>query len=75
MTMERCGNMETKKANFFTNFKGNALPMLGDIVGPTTFGQFMVVVSADYDKLANTTRTGYCPATPEDVERNMKAHA
>lgn len=42
--------------------------MVGEVVGPTTYGQWQVAIEAGFDAMANRTRVGFAPAAIEDIE-------
>ena len=49
---------------------GDVTSIVGEIKGPTTMGEFVTAVSADFDSGSNTTRVGFAyGAFDEDWNR------
>lgn len=57
-----------RKANFHASYRGDCSHMVGEVVGPTTYGQMQVAVDATHDAAADRTRVGFAPATVHDIE-------
>ena len=49
------------------NYPGDARGAVGSIVGPTTYGEWLVIYAADYDAEQNVTVAHLRPATSLDV--------
>ena len=60
---------EERKATFHATYPGDCTHIVGEVKGPTTYGQLQVAVSAEFDPSADSTRVGFAPATQYDVER------
>lgn len=51
------------------NFTGDRTSdIVGQVVGPTTYGQFLTVIAADYDETADTTAAHLRPSTVPEIE-------
>lgn len=42
--------------------------IVGRVMGPTTVGQFLTVISADYDEITDTTTAHMRPSTVTEVD-------
>lgn len=59
---------QPRKAYFHANYPGDCTHMVGEVKGPTTYGQLQVAVDAVFDPATGKTRVGFGPATTADVE-------
>jgi hypothetical protein len=57
----------TRHAFKHANYSGNQTHAIGSVMGPNLLGEHMVVVAADYDTDADTTRLGFAFATTDDM--------
>lgn len=55
-----------RKANFHVTYKGDQRHIVGEVKGPTTYGQLQTAVDATYDVAVNRTRVGFAPTTSDD---------
>jgi hypothetical protein len=57
----------------FVTYPGDCRHLVGEVKGPTTYGSFLVAVSAVYDPDADRTRVGFAHLAKTDaggVERD-----
>lgn len=55
-----------RKANFHAAYRGDCTHIVGEVKGPTTYGQYQTAVDAVYDAATDRTRVGFAPATAVD---------
>lgn len=58
--------MSNRTAHRFANYLGNAADVIGQVVGPNSFGEKMTAVEATYDAETDRTRVGFDFARAED---------
>lgn len=46
-------------ATVFANYPGDVTDAIGQIVGPNTLGEYVRLVSVDYDATSNRSRAGF----------------
>ena len=49
------------------NYPGNVPDCVGSVVGPTTYGELLVIFAADYDADRDVTVAHLRPATSSDI--------
>ena len=55
-----------RKANFHATYRGDCSHIVGEVKGPTTYGQYQTAVDASYDPATDRTRVGFAPAIASD---------
>lgn len=57
-----------RKANFHATYRGDCTHIVGEVKGPTTYGQHQTAVTAVYDEATDRTRVGFAPAVTTDFD-------
>lgn len=56
-----------RKALRHATYPGDCTASVGQVMGPNTTRELMVVIEAEYDSTADTTRLGFAFATADEV--------
>lgn len=56
----------------WANYPNDHRDAIGQVMGPNLFGEFLTVVTAEYDPVNNQTRLGFSYTRVEDIDARPK---